>query len=426
MLTDGLDPLSTPIRWIHDTNRPKLIAKINLILMFSKQIILLISLAGGLVGAATLALLPWSGPGRLVWMVGYGPESSDLKLPGVVETHVVRLGPRTGGRVAEVSVAEGDLVQAGQILVRLEAPELEAEREQAQSQLMAAEAMLEKARKGPRPQELDAARAVMAAAEAQLRRLEAGARDEEIRSADFEAKAIGADLSRARREMSRIDGLYSRNAVARSQVDSARAELGRLQNQALAAQSRLELLLAGSRPEEIAAAAAERDRVRAELNLLLAGTRREDVIVAEAHVIEARGRLKQADANLQEILVRAPRRVVVETLAVRCGDLVAPNQPIVRTLAGDDIWVKVYVPETELSKVRLGQTVQVSIDDSDRRFRGEVVQVAGQSEFTPRNVQSIDERRFQVFGVRVRVTDPEGILKSGMAAVVAIPLREAH
>jgi multidrug resistance efflux pump len=92
-------------------------------------------------------------------------------------------------------------------------------------------------------------------------------------------------------------------------------------------------------------------------------------------------------------------------------------------LRADDLWVKVFVPATELGRLKLGQGVEVGVDSHPGRlFAGEVIQIADVSEFTPRNVQSLDERRHQVFAVKVRVADPEGVFKSGMAAEVFVPL----
>jgi len=116
--------------------------------------------------------------------------------------------------------------------------------------------------------------------------------------------------------------------------------------------------------------------------------------------------------------------VVVEVLGVRKGDVVAPNQPIVRVLRADDLWVKVYVPETKLGMIHLDQQVSVTVDSHPgKQFQGTVRQIATESEFTPRNIQSPDERRFQVFGVKVRVSNPDGVFKSGMAAEVTVPLQ---
>jgi multidrug resistance efflux pump len=156
----------------------------------------------------------------------------------------------------------------------------------------------------------------------------------------------------------------------------------------------------------------------------LAGTRSEDLAAAEARVAEARGKLHEIDANLNEAIVRAPERVFVEVVAVRNGDLVQPNQPILRVLRADDLWVKAYVSEHDLGKVRMNQPAEVTVDAyPEKRFQGTVSYIAAESEFTPRNVQSADERRHQVFAIKVRISDPQGVFKSGMAAEVTLPLQ---
>lgn len=346
-----------------------------------------------------------------------------LRLPGVVEVQEVRLGSKVGGRVARVAVREGDLVEEGQELVVFDVPELKAQYAQWAARLEAAEAQLLKAENGPRPEEKDAARAAVAAAQARLERLKAGWREEEKRQARNELASAKADLALAQREFARVEQLYRQGTASRSESDLALAARERAQGRTDAAQARLDMLEAGSRKEDIAEAEAELKRVEANYRLLLAGTRPEEIAEAQAQVAETRGKLREIEANLAEAVLRAPEEAVVEVLAVRKGDLVAPNQPVVRVLRADDLWVKIYVPETELGKVRLNQPVQVAIDSyADRRFAGTIIQIAGISEFTPRNVQSPDERRHQVFGVKVHVDNPEGIFKSGMAAEVFVPL----
>ena len=178
---------------------------------------------------------------------------------------------------------------------------------------------------------------------------------------------------------------------------------------------------AGSRAEDIAEAVAQLRRAEANRNLLTAGTRSEDVAAASAHVAEIRAKLAEVEANLAEAVVRAPERSLVEVLSVRKGDLVAANQPIVRILRTEDLWVKVYIAETDLGKIKLDKPVEVAIDSHPgQRFPGVIRHIASQSEFTPRNVQSVDERHHQVFGVKVHVANPDGIFKSGMAAEVHI------
>jgi multidrug resistance efflux pump len=285
-------------------------------------------------------------------------------------------------------------------------------------------AALEKMQSGARLEEKEAARAAAEAAQARYERLKAGSRIEEIRQAEADLRREEASLVVAQQELSRNERLFPRNAVSAADYDSTKAEAGRSVARVAAARARLDLLVAGSRKEDIDEAAAELKRTRANALLLENGNRSEDIAQAEAALAEARGKLHEVEAQLQEAFVRAPEQAVVEVLSVRKGDVLPPNQAIVRVLRADDLWVKVYVPETELGRVRLGQQVDVTIDSyPDRHFEGTVMQIAAESEYTPRNVQSADERRHQVFGVKVRVANPDGIFKAGMAAEVTLPLR---
>ncbi len=348
-----------------------------------------------------------------------------LDLPGVVEIQEVRLSSKVGGRVERVAVREGDHLQAGQPLVFLEAPELQAQLQQADARLQAAQADLDKARNGPRLEEKENARAAVAAAEARWQKLKAGFRSEEIEQAEADLNSAVAELEGSRRDWDRVSRLVGRQVVTREEADSVQSNLGKLRGRVDSARAKLKLLRAGNRPEEISEAAAELKRNQASLDLLLAGTRSEEIASAQARVAELEARVEELKVNLQETVIKAPEAVVVEVLAVRKGDVLAPNQSVARVLRAEDLWIKVYIPETELGRVRLGQEVAVTIDSyPGQRFTGSISQIASASEFTPRNVQSADERKHQVFAVKVRVPDPQGIFKSGMAATALVPLRD--
>jgi HlyD family secretion protein len=354
----------------------------------------------------------------------FGRRSAVLDLPGVVEIQEVRLGSKIGGRVESVNIMEGQIAQPDQILVTFAVPELKAQREQQQAKLDQASADLEKARNGPRPQEKDAALQALESAKAKWELLKAGFRKEERSQAKSQYESAQSELRLAQQDYDRASRLYQDNSLGRADYDAARSRRDVAFRQAAKAKAQYEMMEAGSRPEEIQQAYTDMKRLQAFYDLLLAGTREEDIKVAEGHVAEARGKLQEIDANLAEAVVRAPERVVVDVLAVRKGDLVSPNQPILRVLRASDMWVKAYVPETQLGQVRLNQAADVTIDSYPGRvFNGTVIFVASESEFTPRNVQSADERAHQVFGIKIRVEDPEGIFKSGMAARAIIPLQ---
>jgi multidrug resistance efflux pump len=347
-----------------------------------------------------------------------------LVLPGVVEIQEIRLGSKIGGRVKSVEILEGAIAAKDQPLVTFDVPELEAQRQQAEARLQAAQFELDKAIAGARPEEKEASRKALEAARERYKRVKAGPRIEEIQQARSDLKSAEADLELAVERFDRAEKLYNKRAMAPEDYEAARANRDRLRGVVSRTRAYLDQLLKGSRDEDIAEAKAQMEQAQANYDLIMAGTRTEDKGAAEARRAEAFGRLQELDANLKEAVVSAPERVVIEVMAVRKGDVVTPNQPIVRVLRTDDLWVRVYVPETKLGLVKLNQDVTVTIDSHpDRVFQGKVIQIASESEFTPRNVQSVDERRFQVFGVKVRVPNPEGVFKSGMAAQVTVPLQ---
>src|SRR5438445_5504779 len=125
------------------------------------------------------------------------------------------------------------------------------------------------------------------------------------------------------------------------------------------------------------------------------------------------------DAQLREMRTAAPSDCVLEVLSVKVGDVIAANREVATLLLPQHLWVRVYVPEPWLGRIQLGERVKVRVDsDPGKDFEGAVQQVAREAEFTPRNVQTVGDRIKQVFGVKVRLDNPEGKLRAGMAADV--------
>ncbi len=350
-----------------------------------------------------------------------------IHLPGVVEVQEVRLGSKIGGRVQDVLASEGSLVESGTPLIRFEVPELQTQRAQWEAKLRSAEADLKKARNGARREEIVASAAALAAAEARATRMKVGYREEEIREARDDWTSAEADLKLAEEQFGRYERLFARKSVAQAELDTARANLDRAKGKTAAARAHYDMLTRGNRPEDIAESEALRAQAQANLDLLKAGTREEEIARLEGVVAETHSRLREIEVDLDEGVVRAPSRSVVDVLSVRKGDLVPAGQTVVRVLRADDLWVRVYIPETDLGKIRLNQAASVTIDAYPGKvFQGTIVQIATVSEFTPRNIQSVDERRHQVFGAKVRVVDTQGVFKSGMAADVVIAGAEAR
>jgi multidrug resistance efflux pump len=356
----------------------------------------------------------------------FSRQADVLRLPGIVEIQEVRLGSKVGGRVEKVLVREGQTVAAGKELVIFAEPELQAQRDQLQAKLYAALAEVARLEKGL-AEELKAAQAASQAAEARWIRLKNGWRPEEKLQAENELAAAEADRRQGEEDFDRISQLFRQRALSRADYDAALAGRDRARGRAEAARARYSMLKTGSRQEDKDEARAEWERTQAQWKLLEA-TRPEEISAAKARADELRGKIREIDVNLDERIVRAPASssVLIEVLGVREGDIVPANQPIIRALRVEDLWVRVYVPEPDLGKVRLDQVVEVTIDSyPGKRFQGKVVQINAISEFTPRNVQSLDERRHQVFGVKVQIENAQGAFHAGMAAEVLLPLQPA-
>lgn len=372
-----------------------------------------------------IVLLLLGGCGVAAWYLWNG-KSEEIRLAGVVESQEVRLGSKIGGRVEQLLVAEGDTIKPNQVLVRLAIPELLAQREQAKARVAAAQAARDRAMAGFLPEEKTAAQGAYDASKARYDRLVAGWRLMEQKQIRAELDVAEAELLQANAEFDRVKTLFykSPGSTSQKELDDAKRMRDRAQAQVNAAQAKVEMVTKeGSRKEDIAEAAGDMLRTKALLALINRGVRDEDKAAAEAELVAQRSRLAELEANVAEAEIKAPATARVEVVAIRPGDLVLPNQPVIRILKTEDCWVKVFVPETKLGKVAKGQKALVTIDSHPgRKFIGKVTQIASISEFLPRNVQSLDERRNQMFAIKISMTEPEAveIFKPGMAAQVVL------
>jgi HlyD family secretion protein len=281
----------------------------------------------------------------------------EMVLSGSLESRTVSVGSLVGGRVRQVFVDEGSEVTPGEVVATLETDTVDRQIHEQQAGIAAAEAQLQKAIAGPRPEEI------------------------------AQAAVVAENDERERR---RFAALYDQGIVAKEAYD-ARA------TQARTSAEQLQLLRKGTRVEDIDAQRAQLDQQRARLNSLLK-QRAEMTIVSSVA-----GR--------------------VQSFSIRPGDLIAPNQGVAEILEKSQLWVRVYVPETLLGAVKQGAAVKVFVDTFPKRpFPGHIAQISSRGEFTPRNIQTEEQRADQVFGVKVLV-GPDPALKAGMAATVDLGIK---
>jgi HlyD family secretion protein len=348
-------------------------------------------------------------------------KKNDLVFSGTIETREIRVGSKVGGRVLEVMVVEGQEVQTGQPLVKFDIAELQTQFSQAQARVEQQRARLVRLERGARPEEKAQARAATETARATLDAVRNGPRPEEIAQARASVAAASAEVNSAEAEFKRMERLRETGDISRQDFDTAKFRFDNMRARLEAEKERLGLLLSGSRKEDIRAAEERFRQAQEAENLVLAGPRSEEIADARAQLNEAMARVEQIRVQLAEGEVTAPANSVVEVVSVRPGDLLTPNQPVARLLERDQIWVRIYVPEPQLGLVKVGQRAKIVVDTFPKEpFDGAIEQINSEGEFTPRNIQSRDERAHQVFGVKVRIDNREGKLKPGMAADVTI------
>ncbi|HEV8397425.1 MAG TPA: HlyD family efflux transporter periplasmic adaptor subunit [Vicinamibacterales bacterium] len=303
------------------------------------------------------------------------PPSNALTASGNVEATEVQVGPEVGGRLVELRVAEGDRVKAGDVIATLDTSDTELQ--------------------------IGRARAERAAAAAQLHLFEAGARAEDVRQAEAqvdattsEIAAIDVEIKNAQTDLDRFEALLSANAGSQKQRDDARARVDLARERRRAAEERVRVSRRAL------------DRVRA-------GARKEELEGARARVATVDAQLAVLEKGLRDAQVTAPTGGVVTQKLVDAGEIVAPRVPIVVVTDLDHAWANVFVPEPMVPRIKLGQAATVRTDAGDR-VPGKVTFVSRRAEFTPRNVQTADERSKLVYRVKVTVDNAAGVLKQGM------------
>lgn len=338
---------------------------------------------------------------------GWFRRDSSLQGSGTVEARDIRVGSKVGGRIDKVLVREGDTVKAGQVLITFDDKELQAALDQSK-------AAAEKAARGYRPEEIAEAKAALEEAKAEYEQHKNGYRREDVAAAQADLDRAKADAARTKLDYDRYEALSQKDLVSKQQRDGAEAAWRMADAAQANAQHKLDELHQGYRAEEIAASQARYEQAEATYAKFARGNRREDVDLAKAS-------FSYDEARFREREVVAPSDATVEVLDVRPGDLIAPNTPVATLLERDQIYIRIYIPETEIGHVTLGQKAEVSVDSFSKTvFDGVVEQINQQAEFLPRNVQTREERVHQVFGVKVRIDDPSNRVRAGMAADVKL------
>ncbi len=294
-----------------------------------------------------------------------------LRLYGNIDIREVDLAVNATERITKVLFWEGDKIRRGQLMA-----ELELERFQA---------------------EVDKIRADMAAQQALVQKLENGSRPQEIGQARNQLDEAKAQETIAWLTYKRLKRLLPRKLISKEEVDNARAT--------------------------VEAATARRKAAEQNLSLVTEGPRKEDIAAARARLNSLRAQLTLAEHNLQDAHLYAPADGIVRDRILEPGDIATPQRPVYTLALIDPLWARVYIPEPDLGKIRPGMVAEISTDSfPHKHYRGWVGYISPTAEFTPKTVQTEELRTHLVYQARVYVCNPEGELRLGMPVTVLIPL----
>lgn len=291
--------------------------------------------------------------------------NGSIEVSGNIEVTDAQLAFKIGGLLVERLVDEGDAVEAGQTIARLDDAELRHQLDARSADLQSTEAMLAELQAGSRPQEIASAEAALSSAQAQ---------------------SVRAQLEFKRREELRASDSISVREFEAAQADSQMAE---------------------ARVKE----------ATEHLALVREGPRRETIAQAAARVAQAKAAVALAETQLSNTILTAPFGGVVLEKHAEPGEFLGPGGPVLTIADTSNVWLRAYINQTDLGRVKLGQEVEVRTDSfPDKTYRGKLTFISSEAEFTPKSVQTTKERVTLVFRIKVELDNSSGELKPGMAA----------
>ena len=300
------------------------------------------------------------------------PSNGDrIAASGTIEATEVEIASKLTGRIEQITVDEGDRVQKDQLLAVIERRELEAQVREAEAQ--------------------------RAAARSNLQNLEAGSREQEIKKAEAALEEAQANVEKSRTDWERLDRLHKDKVASDQEWERARTSYD--------------------------VAAAKQREAKEHLDLQKAGTRRPVIDAARGELDRTQAALELAQAQLDQTRLSAPRAATVLLKNREVGEIATVGSPVVTLGDLDHLWVTIYIKETDLGRVKLGQNARVSVDSFPGKFySGKVTYISDKAEFTPKTIQTKEERVKLVFEVKVAVGNANGELKPGMPADVELLL----
>lgn len=369
------------------------------------------------------------------WYRDRNKDANDIPVSGNIEVTTVDVAFKIPGKIEKRLVDEGDSVKEGQLIASLEHQDLLAQKLKAEASLEAARSRIPTLLKNielqdqSTLQEISQAEAGVEAARARLQQLQTGSRPQEIQAAQANLEQTQADLVKRKADMDRAQRLFQDKFISAQDWDSARNAYEVAVANHKKAEENYALVVEGPRKEEIEAARAQWEQSKASLKLAQAHRIQLDVLkqelaTSQAQVKEAASAVEVINAQIGYTQLYAPISGVVLVKNAEAGEFIVPGGAVITLGDIDKPWLKAYINESDLGKIKLGQKVSVNTDSYPGKvYEGKISFISSEAEFTPKNVQTARERVKLVYRIKVDLPNPHQEFKPGMPADGKIHLK---
>ncbi|NWF55888.1 MAG: efflux RND transporter periplasmic adaptor subunit [Syntrophaceae bacterium] len=388
--------------------------------------------------AVLLAIVVFSAGFILYRYLAFTLQEKDfntIEVSGNIEVTTVDVSFKIPGKIEKLGLEEGDQVTEGQAIATLEHKDLIAQKSKAVAALETAKSRIPTLQKNiefqdrATLQEISQAEAAVEAAHARLQQLLTGSRPQEIQAAKAVLEQAQADAVKRKADMERAEMLHKNQFISAQEWDSAKNAYEVAAANQKKAEENYALVVEGPRKEEIAAARAQWEQAQAALKLAQArriqlDALRKELVTAQAQVKEASSAIELVDTQIGYSQLQAPLSGVVLVKNAEPGEYVVPGGAVVILGDMEKPWLKAFITEGDLGKVKLGQKVSVTTDSYPGKvYPGKVTFISSEAEFTPKNVQTAKERVKLVYRIKVALENPHRELKPGMPADGRIHLK---
>ena len=381
-----------------------------------------------------LVLVAAGGAGLFAWRGSSHTGENRTAISGNIELTEINMAFKTAGKLMERAVDEGDAVKKGQVIARLDRDQLQAQREREVAGLESAQAQLAEAQTSLQWQrdtlaaDIEQKRADLASMEARLLELKNGARPQEKLDAKAAVDSAKSELERSQRDWDRAQVLYKNDDISTAQFDQYRNRWESAEASLKQLQEREALVLAGPRSEQVEAQAALVQRARgalkmAEANSLEMKRREQELEARRAEIARSKANIALIDSQLADTVVSSPVDGVVLVKSADPGEVLAAGTTVVTLGDIEHPWLRGYVNETDLGRVKLGSKARVTTDSYPGKvYDGHVTFIASEAEFTPKQIQTQQERVKLVYRIKIELENPRRELKLNMPADAEIVL----